>query len=106
MDKDAFTHTHTHTQWNITQSSKMKSLPFVKTWMDLQGIMLSEVSQRNTNNIWFHSYVECKKKNQQTKQTKLEIQRTNWQLPEGGGWADERNRCKSFKCINFQLQNK
>ena len=29
-------------------------------------IMLSEISQRKTNTIWFHSYVELrKKKNQQ-----------------------------------------
>ena len=26
-------------------------LPFATTWMDLEGIMLAEISQRKTNNI-------------------------------------------------------
>ena len=32
--------------WNITQPlKKYKILPFATTWMDLEGIMLSEISQ-------------------------------------------------------------
>ena len=30
-------------------------LPFATTWMDLEGIMLSEISQKKTNTI--HSYL-------------------------------------------------
>ena len=38
--------------WNITQPlKKYKILPFATTWMDLEGIMLSEISQRKTNTI-------------------------------------------------------
>ena len=33
-------------------------LPFAATWMELEGIMLSELSQRKTAIICFHSYVE------------------------------------------------
>ena len=36
-------------------------LPFASTWMELEGIMLSEISQRMIIIIWFHSYVEYKK---------------------------------------------
>ena len=37
--------------------------------MDLEGIMLSEISQRKTNTVWSHLYVESKKKqNEQAKQ--------------------------------------
>ena len=39
---------------------KNKILPFVSAWMDLEGIMLSEISQRKTNTIWFHVYMESK----------------------------------------------
>ena len=35
-------------------------LPFAATWMDLEGIMLSEISQAKTN-IWYQLYVESKK---------------------------------------------
>ena len=38
------THTHTHTQWDISHK-KNEILPFAATWMDLEGIMLSEISQ-------------------------------------------------------------
>ena len=45
-------------------------LPFVTTWMDLEGIMLSEISERKTSNVWFHIHVESKKEmnREQTKQ--------------------------------------
>ena len=37
--------------------------PFAATWMELDGIMLSEISQRKTDTIWFHSYVDPDKLN-------------------------------------------
>ena len=41
---------------------KNEILPFATTSVELEGIVLSEISQRKTN-IWFHSYVEFKKQN-------------------------------------------
>ena len=40
---------------------KNEILPFAATWMDLEGIMPSEISQRKTNTVRYHSYVESKK---------------------------------------------
>ena len=32
-------------------------LPFETAWMDLEGIILSEISQhKRTNTVWFHLY--------------------------------------------------
>ena len=36
-------------------------MPFVATWMNLEMIVLGEVSQRKTNIIWYRLYVESKK---------------------------------------------
>ena len=36
-------------------------MPFAATWMDLESIILSEVSQRRRNIVWLPSYVESKK---------------------------------------------
>ena len=45
-------------QWNNTQSHKKNdTLHLLATWMDLEGIMLSEISQRRTNTIGHHLYV-------------------------------------------------
>ena len=44
MNKDV-RYIYIYTQWNITQPLKNEILPFVTTWMDLEGIILSEISQ-------------------------------------------------------------
>ena len=36
-------------------------MSFAATWMDLEMVILSEVSQAKTNIKWYHSYVESKK---------------------------------------------
>ena len=43
-----YTHLYTHiyAQWNITQPSKSKIMPFAATWMDLEIIILSEVRDK------------------------------------------------------------
>ena len=41
----SYTHTHTHTMEYYLAIRKNEILPFATSWMDLEGIMLSEVSQ-------------------------------------------------------------
>ena len=36
-------------------------LPFATTWIDLKGIMLSEISQRKTNTSGCHLHVKSNK---------------------------------------------
>ena len=59
------THTHTHTPEYYSAIKKNEILPFTTTWIDLEVIMLSEISQTNTTR--FHSYVEYKKRTNKTK---------------------------------------
>ena len=66
-------------------------MPFVTTWIDLEGIMLSEIRLRKTNTIQFHSYVESKNKtNECTNKKQNQIQSTNCLLLERRGWRDEQ----------------
>ena len=58
---------------------KNKILPFVAMWTDMEGIMLSEMSQTNT--VWYHLDVESKEIQQtceyNTKEADSQAQRTN-----------------------------
>ena len=56
MDKEdvvcVCTHTHTHTQNGILLAIKMNEiLPFATMWMDLEDILLSEISHTEKDNI-------------------------------------------------------
>ena len=51
-------HTHTYIMKYYSAIENNQILVFVTT-MDLEGIMLSEISQ--TNKLWFHLYVESEK---------------------------------------------
>ena len=43
---DVCIHTHTHTQSGVLLSlQKNETLPFAATWMELDGIILTEISQ-------------------------------------------------------------
>ena len=55
MDKDVvcmymYTHTHTHTVEYYSAIKNIEILPLVATWMDLKGIMTSEISQTEEDN--------------------------------------------------------
>ena len=50
MDKDVI-HKHIHTMEYNTAIKKNEILPFVTTWMDLEGITLSEISHRKINAV-------------------------------------------------------
>ena len=45
IDKENVIHTHTHTEEYYTTIKKNEILPFGTTWIDLKGIMLSEINQ-------------------------------------------------------------
>ena len=45
----------------ILLSHKNEILPFATTWTDLESTMLSEISLRETNIVYYHLCVESKK---------------------------------------------
>ena len=68
-------------------------MPFTATWMDLEFIIQSEVSQTKTNIIWYHFHVDSKKNdtNELTYKTEIDsqTQKTNLWLPKGEGGRDK-----------------
>lgn len=56
-------------------SVRKKEIPlFLITWMDLESIILTEVSQRKKNTVRYHLHVKFRKA------------RGEWQLPGAGVW--------------------
>ena len=49
MDKEYMAYIHIYNE--ISAIKKNEILPFMTTWMDLDDIMLSEISQRMTNTL-------------------------------------------------------
>ena len=59
MDKEDVAHTYIEYYSAIKMN---KIMPFAATWMDLEIVTLSEVSQTETNIVLYHLCVESKKK--------------------------------------------
>ena len=53
--------THDSVSSFFSASKNRICLPFATTWMDLESITLSEISQSETNTLCYHVYVESKK---------------------------------------------
>ena len=51
------THTHTHTLEYYSAIKKDEILPFVTKWIELEGIMLSEISQSQEDNYHMVSLI-------------------------------------------------
>ena len=58
-------------------------LPFVRTWMDLEGTMLSEINQTEKDKYYMSYIWNLKIPNSQ-------IKRTEWGLPEAGPEGQEK----------------
>lgn len=55
--------------WNgiLSNHEKKKNLSLATTWTDLEDIMLREIRwTKMTDTVWYHMYVEYKKKIKQT----------------------------------------
>ena len=67
-------------------------MPFVTKWMDLKGIVPSEISQRKTNIVCYHLHGESIKQT-----TQVHRYKTDWWLPEAGSSRVEKMGEKSHK---------
>ena len=75
----------------LLSHKKNEILPFAATWIDLEGIMLSEISQtRKTNAVWYHLYVESKKYNKIVNITKKKQTQRYREQTSGYQWGDGR----------------
>ena len=58
MDKQNMIYNVVYTYNGILAFKKKEILQVLMTWMQLEGIMLSEISQRKINTAWYHLCVE------------------------------------------------
>ena len=75
-------------------------MKFVTTWMDLEIIMISEMSLKKTNTVWSHLCVESKKQeNKKQKSNSYIEKRLVVARGEGVGWVKRVNGPKRYKLI-------
>ena len=77
---------HTHTQEYRSATKKKETLLFMTTWMDLEDIMLSEISQIQKDKYHIISNI-CGIFKKKPRNPNSYIQQTDWWWPETGGQA-------------------
>ena len=82
--------------YSVTEDNEI--LPFTTTWMDLVGIMPSNISQRKTSTILFHLCMEYKKIKMKKKWPNITKQKQIYRFREqtggcqsGGKWVEQRS---------------
>ena len=87
----AYTHAHTqiythHTGVVVNHWKKKGILPLGTTWIDLEGIILREISQGKTNTVCFNMYMSSEKQKKQKEynraKSESQTQRTNDRLSD------------------------
>ena len=58
LDKEDVVYIHNGV---LLSNQKDEILPFVTMWMEVEGVMLSKISQKETDIVGFHLYVEFEK---------------------------------------------
>ena len=58
MGKEGVLHIPITKYYSAIKRNEM--MPFATTWMNLEVIILSEVSQKDKNTVWYHLRVESK----------------------------------------------
>ena len=66
MDKEDVVYIYTYDRLYLSHKKKKEILPFVKTWVDLEGIMLSEIRQRQILYDFAYMWNLYNKTNEQT----------------------------------------
>ena len=99
MDKEDVVYIHNR----VLVIKRNETLPSTITWMDLEGIMLSEMNQSERQILNDFTYT-CNLKNKWTLQTETELQTENEQVVARGEWGTERNTWRRLRGSNFSLQ--
>ena len=86
----------------LLSHKKDENLPFATTWMDLKGIMLSEVSQRKTSTS-YHLYVESKKYNKQMNITKQKQTHRYREQTSGYQWGKGQDKGRGLRGISYYV---
>lgn len=68
--------------------------------MDLEGIMLTEISQTMTNILWFNYMYNLNNKTNEQNRNRI-LTENKPMVPEEMGWEDGQNRWRRLRGTNF-----
>ena len=84
--------------WKQQTCRVYQQMPFVTTWMDLEGIMLNEISQRKINTI-INFYLKSKKRKNSLKRGKICGYQRRWVRGREIGWRWSKVYTSSYKSV-------
>ena len=75
----------------LLSRKKTGIIPSAATWMDLENSLLSEVSQKETNTVWYYicGFYKAVQMNLFTKLKQTHRYRKQTSLTKGDGWGDK-----------------
>lgn len=100
MVKDKVLYVYTMGYYSAIKQNEI--LPFMSTWIDLEGIMLSEIRQKRTNTAWFYHLWNIKQTRK--KQNRNELIDTDNRLLVTREEEDGR-RAKWVKVVKYMVMD-
>ena len=84
----------------FTLKKKKEILPFVMSWINLEGIMLSDINQR-TNTTWYHLYEDSKIIKYTEAGSRMVVASGYGQRETGRCWSEDTN-CNYTQWISLR----
>jgi len=98
-----------HTMDYYSAIKKKQNFALAAIWMDLEGIILSEIIQTDKENMWYHLHMESKKYKKTSEHNRKRssfIHREQISSCQRGKKGEGQNRGRELRGTDYYVQSK